>query len=98
MTPTATEEGTMTENVVRWCRATAALAGTLVGLLAVTGVARAQNAVITGQVTSEVGEPLEGANVFITEMNIAAGTNAAGRYTIAVPAARAAGQSVTLRV
>jgi TonB-linked SusC/RagA family outer membrane protein len=78
-------------------RFTTAVAAVLA--LALAREVQAQNAaVVTGQVTSELGEPLEGANVFITEMNVSVGTNAAGRYTITVPAARATGQAVTLRV
>jgi outer membrane receptor for Fe3+-dicitrate len=60
--------------------------------------AAAQNAVFTGKVTTEFGQPLEGANVFITEMAISVPTNAAGDYTITVPAARVSGQQVNLRV
>lgn len=56
-----------------------------------------QNAVVTGRVTSEVGQPLYGANVYITEMDISVGTNEAGVYTITVPAGRARGQTVQLR-
>ena len=59
--------------------------------------AQAQNAVITGRVTSEQGQPLQGANVYITELNLSVGTNATGNYTITVPAARVSGQSVMLR-
>jgi TonB-linked SusC/RagA family outer membrane protein len=60
--------------------------------------AAGQNAVFTGKVTTEFGQPLEGANVFITEMAISVPTNAAGDYTITVPAARVSGQQVNLRV
>ena len=59
--------------------------------------AQAQNAVITGRVTSEQGQPLQGANVYITELNLSVGTNATGNYTITVPAARVSGQTVMLR-
>jgi len=60
--------------------------------------AAAQNAVITGRVTSDQGQPLQGANVFITELSLSVGTNQTGNYTITVPAARVSGQSVMLRV
>lgn len=63
-----------------------------------TAQAQAQNAVINGRVTSEQGQPLTGANVYITELNISVGTNQTGNYTITVPAARVSGQSVVLRV
>lgn len=59
--------------------------------------AQAQNAVITGRVTSEQGQPLLGANVYITELNLSVGTNATGNYTITVPAARVSGQNVMVR-
>lgn len=52
---------------------------------------------ITGTVQSEAGRPLANTNVLIPELNISVGTNNEGRYTIVVPAARATGQSVTLR-
>ncbi len=60
-------------------------------------VAQAQNATIQGKVTSEQGRPIEGANVFITELGSSAGTNAAGNFTIVVPGARVRGQTVVLR-
>jgi len=53
--------------------------------------------VITGRVTSEAGNPLEVANVFITEMHISVPTNAEGRYTISIPPERVRGQTVSLR-
>jgi TonB-linked SusC/RagA family outer membrane protein len=60
--------------------------------------AQAQSAVISGRVLTPQGQPLQGANVFITEMNISVGSNAAGRYTITVPGQRVTGQTVQLRV
>ena len=70
------------------------------GLLAAItpGQAQAQNAVLTGKVTSEFGQELQGANVFITELAVSVGTNASGDYTITIPAARVNGQQVNLRV
>jgi len=53
---------------------------------------------ITGTVLSEAGHPLANANVLIPELNISVGTNSEGHYTIAVPASRTNGQSVTIRV
>jgi TonB-linked SusC/RagA family outer membrane protein len=77
-----------------------AIGGALVGVLfALPGAsAQAQNAVITGRVTSEFNQPIEAANVIITELSISVGTNAQGNYTITIPAARVSGQAVTLRV
>jgi TonB-linked SusC/RagA family outer membrane protein len=78
----------------RW--PTVAVATLLLGA-GLAGTAQAQNAVITGTVTANTGEPLAQANVFITEMGISVGTNAQGAYTITIPAARVAGQMVNLR-
>src|SRR3954462_5722793 len=61
-------------------------------------VASGQGAVITGKVTSDQGRELEGANVTIPELNISVGTNAAGNYTITIPAARLTGTNATVRV
>ena len=58
----------------------------------------AQPAIISGRVTTEQGNPLEVATVFITEMNLAGMTDAQGRYTITIPAARVTGQSVILQI
>lgn len=72
----------------------------LTGLAAVAvGQAHAQggNASITGRVASDDGRPLEGANVFITELNVSVGTNAQGRFSILIPSARVQGQTVNLR-
>ncbi len=70
----------------------------VIALLAGTAaMAQAQNATIQGKVTTDQGRPIEGANVFITEMNVSIGTNAAGNYTITIPGARVRGQSVVLR-
>lgn len=81
---------------VSWKQGRQALA--VVALLAGTAtVAAAQNAVITGRVSSDQGRPLSGANVFITELNISVGTSEAGTYTITVPGARVTGQTVVLR-
>jgi TonB-linked SusC/RagA family outer membrane protein len=71
--------------------------GALVLLGGLGAAAEAQNAVLTGTVTSNVGHPLPNANVVITEMGISVGTNAQGQYTITIPAARVSGQAVNLR-
>lgn len=65
--------------------------------LPLAGRAQAQNSVITGRVTTEFGQPLEGANVYIAEMTISVATNSNGGYTITIPAARAGGQQIVLR-
>jgi TonB-linked SusC/RagA family outer membrane protein len=66
-------------------------------LAGTAAMAQAQNATIQGRVTTDQGRPIEGANVFITEMNVSVGSNAAGNYTITIPGARVRGQSVVLR-
>jgi len=57
-----------------WCAAVA-----LIGLAGATPAgAQGQSAVISGQVTTPQGQPLQGANVFITEMNISVGSTRPG--------------------
>jgi TonB-linked SusC/RagA family outer membrane protein len=67
-------------------------------LIGFAGSAWAQTATITGRVSSESGNLIEVANVYITEMNISVPTNAQGGYTITIPAERVRGQTVMLRV
>jgi TonB-linked SusC/RagA family outer membrane protein len=67
-------------------------------LLALPAAAQAQNAVITGKVTNEFGQPVDQANVYINDMTISVPTNAEGVYTINIPAARVNAQQVNLRV
>jgi TonB-dependent SusC/RagA subfamily outer membrane receptor len=54
--------------------------------------------VISGTVKSEQGQLLQGANVFITEMNVSVGSNQEGVYRITLAPERVRGQTVTLRV
>jgi TonB-linked SusC/RagA family outer membrane protein len=63
-----------------------------------TGRAVAQNAIITGKVTSESGQPVEAANLYINDLSVSVGTNANGIYTINIPAARVSGQKLNLRI
>ncbi len=53
-----------------------------------------QTATLTGRVLNEAGQPIDGATVFLTELNAGALTNAQGRYTLVIPAARVRGQEV----
>lgn len=73
---------------------------TIAGALAVLpAVARGQEGTtITGRVSSETGVPLGYANVLIEQLGLGAFTRVDGRYTIALPAARALGQAVALSV
>ncbi len=74
------------------------IARAALGLLLAASVTEAQqNAVLTGKVTSEAGQVLAQAQVYITEMTISVATNDQGVYTITIPAARATGQTVNLR-
>ncbi|MES2523337.1 MAG: SusC/RagA family TonB-linked outer membrane protein [Gemmatimonadota bacterium] len=59
--------------------------------------AQAGPAVITGTVKTDFGEPLQDANIFIAELALSVGTNAAGRYTLNIPAERVRGQVLMLR-
>ena len=57
-----------------------------------------QPVTITGDVTSDAGTPLPDASVFIQTMNLATQTRGDGKYTLVIPSARVAGQTVTLSV
>ena len=74
------------------------LAFALVAVGAAPVHSQAQNAVITGTVTSTQGNPIEYANVYIQELNVSVGTTTNGAFTITIPSARVSGQSVVLRV
>ena len=58
----------------------------------------ADSATITGRVTSNQGLALQGANVYITELNVSVGTNEEGVYRIVLASERMRGQEVQLRV
>ena len=74
-----------------------ALLGALLALPAAAH-AQGQSAVITGKVTSEFGQPIDQANVYINDVSISVPTNAQGVYTITVAGVRVQGQAVNLRV
>lgn len=74
-----------------------ALLGAILAIVT-PGQATAQNAVINGKVTSEFGQAIEGANVYITDLSTSVATNASGDYTINIPNARVTGVQVNLRV
>jgi TonB-linked SusC/RagA family outer membrane protein len=84
----------------RWMGGPLALlvGGVMGGVPTNQAAAQAQAAVITGRVTSEAGQPLGAANVFITDLNISVGTNETGVYTLTVPAPRVTGQTLFIRV
>lgn len=70
----------------------------LSGFTAYAGAQSPSSAVLSGRVLSDQGTPLQGANVYITELNLSVGSNEAGRYTIAIAPERVRGQTVVLRV
>jgi TonB-linked SusC/RagA family outer membrane protein len=74
------------------------VAAGIAAVLVLSADAVAQGTTITGRVTSTAGEPLFGANVYITEMNVSVGTSENGSYRIVIPGERVRGQSVNLRV
>lgn len=79
-------------------RRNAALAAA-VAACALPGAARAQEAaVLTGRVVSDRGQTVVGATVAIPELGVGTQTNAAGTFTLSIPAARARGQAATLIV
>ena len=71
--------------------------GLALAALAPLAVQAQQQATLTGRVTDEGGQPLDGATIFITELNQGGLTNAQGRYSIVVPAGRVRGQEVTMQ-
>jgi TonB-linked SusC/RagA family outer membrane protein len=74
------------------------LLGSVLFTLAVPRQAEAQTAVLTGRVTTEFGQPIIGANVYINDLAVSVATNEQGVYNISVPTARVSGQQVNLRV
>ena len=82
------------KSVSRWLLT----AATVIASVASASFAQAQNAVITGKVTSAQGREIQGANVSIPELNISVVTNASGNYTILIPEARVTGSAAVLRV
>src|SRR5260221_2501070 len=56
--------------------------------------ASGQAATISGKVTSESGQPVEAANVYINQFGASGGTNAAGNYSNSVPAPRSSAPKV----
>ena len=59
-------------------------------------IATAQDARVTGRVVSDVSLPIAGASVGMPELGVGSMTNAEGRYSFVVPAARVLGQTVAL--
>jgi len=84
-------------------RHTNRLTSLLVGLASVvlagsTHAQGTQATVLTGSVKSEQGQPLQGANVVITELNVSVGTNEQGVYRVTLAPERVRGQTVVMRI
>jgi TonB-linked SusC/RagA family outer membrane protein len=65
-------------------------------VLLLSSVAAAQNAVVTGRVTSNAGQPLGGANVAIPELGVGSIADANGHYNFTVSVASRTGQQVNI--
>ncbi|HEY5491866.1 MAG TPA: SusC/RagA family TonB-linked outer membrane protein [Gemmatimonadaceae bacterium] len=81
-----------------WPRRLAAALRLSALLLLLTGVAGAQQMIITGRVTSEAGQPVAGANVAVMLANQTWGgiANERGAYSFSVPAGVARGQTASI--
>jgi TonB-linked SusC/RagA family outer membrane protein len=81
-----------------WPRRLAAALRLSALLLLLTGVAGAQQMIITGRVTSEAGQPVAGANVAVMLANQTWGgiANERGAYSFGVPAGVARGQTASI--
>lgn len=81
-------------------RRSSRLASLLAGLATVVlaSTAAAQGAVITGTVKSQQGQPLQGAQVRIADLNVAVGTSEDGTYRITLAQERLRGQTAALSV
>ena len=80
---------------LRFRRAGTQLAG-LVAVAVLPALSAAQNAIITGRVTTSTGDPLGGANVAVTELGVGSIADANGRYTFTVNVAGKTGQAVNI--
>ncbi len=79
----------------RLARIGAAVGLAIAGLVPAVAGAQEQ-ATLTGRVLDDGGTPIDGATIFVPELNAGTLTNAQGRYTLVIPAARARGQEVTV--
>ena len=78
---------------IRFAPATARAAAAVLCLVAASGLDA--QAVISGRVTGDQGQPLGGANVYIQELGVGGATTEAGNYVLTI-GDRARGQTVTL--
>lgn len=63
-------------------------------VLLFASLAFAQQAILTGKISDERGDPLVGANVFIESTNLGSATNESGVYRFVVPASHVHGQEI----
>jgi TonB-linked SusC/RagA family outer membrane protein len=82
---------------LRWMARMRVAVGLGLAIIAPLAAQAQQQATLTGRVTNEGGEPLDGATVFIAELNTGGLTNAQGRYSIVIPGGRISGQQVTVQ-
>jgi outer membrane receptor protein involved in Fe transport len=68
----------------------------LAAIMVASSVAAAQNAVISGRVTSAGGQPLGGANVAIPELGVGSIADANGHYNFTVTVSGRTGQAVNI--
>src|SRR5262245_23515788 len=80
--------------MVRTVRYSLALLGALALLPA--AAAAQQSATLSGRATGEAGAPLAAVTITLPELGLGAMTREDGRYSIVIPGARVAGQTVTL--
>jgi TonB-linked SusC/RagA family outer membrane protein len=69
--------------------------GLLLGVLPAAAAAQ-QGTTVSGRVTNDADAPVQGASVAIAALGVGTYTNAEGRYSFIVPAAKATGQNVSI--
>ena len=79
-----------------WLQKVLLLPVVMVLLATGAGLAKAQTITFSGRVTSSDGQPLAGANVGITDLEVGSMTNEQGRYTFSARAVRANGRTIIL--
>jgi TonB-linked SusC/RagA family outer membrane protein len=72
-----------------------AVASALLGSLPATALAQ-QGTTISGRVTGDAQAPIQGASITVSTLGAGGYTDAQGRYSFTIPAARVTGQTVTL--
>jgi len=77
-----------------WLKKVLLLPAAIAFLLTGASLAKAQSVTFSGRVTSSDGQPLAGASVGITDLEVGAVTNEQGQYTFTARAARATGRTL----